>query len=80
MTDVIKTTDVCNYDVCVQDKDGSAPSQPVNRADQYFDQSRVECVIQNCPELLKRGNQSFRSKGFRFSAFIFTFSHESKAL
>lgn len=39
-------------DLC--DKDGSAPSQPVSQADQYFDQSRVECVIQNCPELLKR--------------------------
>ncbi|CAJ1078854.1 metabolism of cobalamin associated Db isoform X2 [Xyrichtys novacula] len=39
-------------DLC--DTDGSAPSQTVSRADQYFDQSRVECVIQNCPELLKR--------------------------
>ncbi|XP_034549620.1 metabolism of cobalamin associated Db isoform X2 [Notolabrus celidotus] len=41
------TSDLC-------DIDGSAPSQPVTPADQYFDQSRVECMIQNCPELLKR--------------------------
>lgn len=40
-------SDLCN-------KDDSVLSEPVSRADQYFDQSRVECVIQSCPELLKR--------------------------
>ncbi|XP_076854441.1 metabolism of cobalamin associated Db isoform X2 [Brachyhypopomus gauderio] len=28
--------------------------QDVNRVEQYFDHSRVECAIQSCPELLKK--------------------------
>ncbi|XP_071341539.1 metabolism of cobalamin associated Db isoform X2 [Trachinotus anak] len=38
--------------------DDPASSQSVSRAEQYFDDSSVECVIQSCPELLQRDFQS----------------------
>ncbi|XP_038575713.1 metabolism of cobalamin associated Db isoform X1 [Micropterus salmoides] len=40
------------------DKDDPASSQNVNRAEQYFENSSVECAIQSCPELLKKDFQS----------------------
>ncbi|KAM3861870.1 metabolism of cobalamin associated Db [Diretmus argenteus] len=40
------------------EKDGAASLQNVNRAEQYFDNSNVECAIQSCPELLKKDFQS----------------------
>uniref|UniRef100_A0A3Q3QKH8 Metabolism of cobalamin associated D n=1 Tax=Monopterus albus TaxID=43700 RepID=A0A3Q3QKH8_MONAL len=35
-----------------------ASSQNVYRAEQYFDNSAVECAVQSCPELLKKGFHS----------------------
>lgn len=32
-----------------------SPPQPVSKVEQYFDNSNVECAIQLCPELLKKG-------------------------
>ncbi|XP_056145645.1 metabolism of cobalamin associated Db [Lampris incognitus] len=40
------------------DSEGPAAAQQVNRAEQYFDNSLVECAIQSCPELLKKDFQS----------------------
>ncbi|XP_070831397.1 metabolism of cobalamin associated Db isoform X2 [Chaetodon trifascialis] len=39
-------------------KDDPALSQKVNRAEQYFHNSSVECAMQSCPELLKKDFQS----------------------
>lgn len=39
-------------------KDDPALSQEVNRAEQYFHNSNVECAMQSCPELLKKDFQS----------------------
>lgn len=36
------------------EKDGPALPQSVNTAEQYFDNSNVECAVQSCPELLKK--------------------------
>ncbi|KAJ3592375.1 hypothetical protein NHX12_007502 [Muraenolepis orangiensis] len=38
--------------------ENSASPQMVNRAEQYFDNSNVECAIQSCPNLLKKDFQS----------------------
>lgn len=40
------------------EKDDPASSQNINGAEQYFDNSSVECAIQSCPELLKKDFQS----------------------
>ncbi|XP_070770856.1 metabolism of cobalamin associated Db [Enoplosus armatus] len=40
------------------EKDDPASPQNVNRAEQYFHNSTVECAIQSCPELLKKDFQS----------------------
>ena len=52
----------CNVSVGVSDvvvwfqgKEGPTSPQKVNKAEQYFDSSSVECAIQSCPELLKKG-------------------------
>ncbi|KAM4608396.1 metabolism of cobalamin associated Db [Polymixia lowei] len=39
-------------------KESQASPQNVNTAEQYFDNSSVECAIQSCPELLKKDFQS----------------------
>lgn len=41
-----------------QGKESSAVPQLVNSAEQYFDNSAVECAIQSCPELLRKDFQS----------------------
>ncbi|KAL0963913.1 hypothetical protein UPYG_G00315280 [Umbra pygmaea] len=41
-----------------QGNEASTPEQNVNRAEQYFDNSSVECAIQSCPELLKKDFES----------------------
>ncbi|XP_029491247.1 cobalamin trafficking protein CblD [Oncorhynchus nerka] len=41
-----------------QGKEADPPEQIVNRAEQYFDNSNVECAIQSCPELLKKDFES----------------------
>lgn len=41
-----------------QEKGEPASSQDINRAQQCFDNSSLECAIQSCPELLKRDFQS----------------------
>ena len=38
-----------------QGSDSPVSPQLVNRAEQYFDNSNVECAIQSCPDLLKKG-------------------------
>ena len=50
-------SDSCVVFVCVvcQEKDDPALSQNVDQAEQYFHNSVVECAIQSCPELLKKG-------------------------
>lgn len=40
------------------DKDEAALSQNIDGAEQYFDNSSVECAIQSCPELLRKDFQS----------------------
>ncbi|XP_067112287.1 metabolism of cobalamin associated Db [Osmerus mordax] len=39
-------------------KEAPTSPQKVNKAEQYFDSSSVECAIQTCPELLKKDFQS----------------------
>uniref|UniRef100_A0A8C7KVS7 Metabolism of cobalamin associated Db n=1 Tax=Oncorhynchus kisutch TaxID=8019 RepID=A0A8C7KVS7_ONCKI len=41
-----------------QGKEADPPEQIFNRAEQYFDNSNVECAIQSCPELLKKDFES----------------------
>ncbi|XP_070980173.1 cobalamin trafficking protein CblD-like isoform X1 [Oncorhynchus clarkii lewisi] len=41
-----------------QGKEATPPEQTVNRTEQYFENSNVECAIQPCPELLKKEFES----------------------
>ena len=46
---------MCVLVVLLQGKEAPPSAQKVTRAEQYFDSSSVECAIQTCPELLKKG-------------------------
>ncbi|NXM21717.1 MMAD protein, partial [Ploceus nigricollis] len=41
--------------------------QQINNAETYFENAKVECAVQACPELLRKGSFLFTAKKFNFS-------------
>ncbi|XP_072542628.1 metabolism of cobalamin associated Db isoform X2 [Salminus brasiliensis] len=55
-----------------------ASSQSVNSADQYFDNSKVECAIQSCPELLKKDFESMFPEAPSSDLIVVTVTQKTK--
>ncbi|XP_034430586.1 metabolism of cobalamin associated Db isoform X1 [Hippoglossus hippoglossus] len=60
------------------DKDVPASSQSVSRAEQYFDNSSVECAIQSCPELLQKDFQSMFPEAPSSGMMVVTVTQKTK--
>nr|XP_043875388.1 metabolism of cobalamin associated Db isoform X1 [Solea senegalensis] len=54
-------------------------SQSVSRAEQYFDESRVECAIQSCPELLQKDFQSMFPEAPSSGMMVVTVTQRTKS-
>ncbi|XP_062861829.1 metabolism of cobalamin associated Db [Trichomycterus rosablanca] len=59
-------------------KDEASSEQKVDNAEQYFDQSQVECAIQSCPELLKRDFASVFPEAPSSSMMVLTVTQRTK--
>lgn len=56
----------------------STAPQLVNRAEQYFDNSSVECAIQSCPDLLKKDIQSMFPEAPSKGVMVVTVTQKTK--